>query len=263
MTLKKSIKILLNKLKLKFSYRKSPKYLSSINKNPNILNGMIAYNKYGGYFNPISSQQRPAVQQILNGKVYEPDTIAFIRDNCYKGDIIHAGTFFGDFLPGISSALNQKAKVWAFEPNNENFKCAQITCMINQLQNVNLYNAGLGDIATNLKMLVKSDEGESLGGGSYISNENHKGKSIEIELVKIDDIIPVDRDISILQLDVEGYEKQALIGAMDTIKRNKPIIILEDNNKIIESAWFRENILALGYDKFCKLHENTVFKTVK
>ena len=99
--------------------RKKPKYSKSIDLSPQILNGMVAYNKYGGYFTPLSSRRRPAVQSILMGKIHEPDTISFMRNSCNSGDIIHAGTFFGDFLPGLSSALSDNAKIWAFEPNLE------------------------------------------------------------------------------------------------------------------------------------------------
>jgi FkbM family methyltransferase len=261
LTLRKILDYALIKLWGNSSHRKYPKIPRSINANSRVLNGMVAYNKYGGYFTPISSQQRPAVQKILNGTVYEPETISYIRDNCSKGDIIHAGTFFGDFLPGISSALAAEAKIWAFEPNTENFQCAKITCMINQLGNVNLFNAGLGDRKTKSQMVIKSVKGINLGGESYISNKKPEGETIDIDIVKIDDIIPSKREISILQLDVEGYEKQALIGAMETIKRNRPIIILEDNNNIIESDWFNHNILTLGYYKTKRIHGNTVFKS--
>lgn len=35
---------------------------------------------------------------ILSGKVWEPDTIEFILDHSHGGDIIHAGTYFDDFI---------------------------------------------------------------------------------------------------------------------------------------------------------------------
>ena len=109
------------------------------------------------------------------------------------------------------------------------------------------------------KMLIETEKGVSLGGASQIVDENKKGgKTIEVNINKIDEIIPKDRHISILQLDVEGYEKEALSGAIETIKRCKPILILEDNNKIIDTEWFKERILNIGYQEKGKIHANTL-----
>ncbi|MDZ7845687.1 MAG: FkbM family methyltransferase [Owenweeksia sp.] len=46
-----------------------------------------------------------------------------------------------------------------------------------------------------------------------------EGVTIEVDIVKIDDIVPKDREASILHLDVEGFEKQALTGGLETIKK--------------------------------------------
>ncbi len=261
---RKTIILLNNLLKLR-RIKISSKYTKSINNSKYVLNGQIAYNKYGGYFTPISSksaQQGSVIFEILNGEIYEPDTIKFMRDNCANGDIIHAGTFFGDFLPGLSNSLSNERKIWAFEPDKDTFRCAQITALINDLKNVELINTGLGDKTTMAKLLLELESGIILGGASKIINEDTKGKTIDVKLVRIDDIIPKDRYISIVQLDVEGFEKEALSGALETINRCKPILILEDNNKIIESNWFSENILSIGYKVTGKLHANTLL-TIK
>ncbi len=77
----------------------------------------VSYNKYGGYCVPLSSCHRPAALKILSNDVYEPKTIEYILSNCNNGDVIHAGTYFGDFLPALAKGLASDAKIWAFEPN--------------------------------------------------------------------------------------------------------------------------------------------------
>ena len=64
--------------------------------------------------------------------------------NCGTGDLVHAGTYFGDFIPALSRVCAPDAKVWAFEPNPENYRCALITTTLNNLHNVEIKNAGLG-----------------------------------------------------------------------------------------------------------------------
>jgi len=227
----------------------------------------VGYNKYGGYCLPLSSIHRTAARKILHGLVYEPQTLEFMRDNCGTGDIIHAGTYFGDFLPALSQACSAEARVWAFEPNSENFRCAQITVLINDLVNVTLQNAGLGDKKDSLKMRTKNENGKGLGGKSRIvsSEEYNPALDEQVDIVTIDDIVEHDRQVSIIQLDVEDHEQAALAGAMQTIHRCLPTIIVEvrRESELLDSDWFKQNILALGYKLTGPLHGNSVFQHIK
>lgn len=227
------------------------------------LKCIVSYNKYGGYCVPESSRHRPAARAILSDDIWEPQTINFIITNCGNGDIVHAGTFFGDFLPALSKGVASSSKVFAFEPNPENYRCARITLEINNLDNVVLTNAGLGAKREVLFLQTTDEYGRALGGASRIigkeSNEATQGKGVQI--VTIDDTVGNNRNVSIIQLDVEDYEKEALSGALKTIQRCLPIIILEvrPNSTLLGSDWFAENILSLGYKKTINLHDNLVF----
>lgn len=223
----------------------------------------VSYNKYGGYCIPESSSHRPAAMKVINNDVFEPQTIEYMMQHCTGGDIIHAGTYFGDFLPALANACSAGTKIWAFEPNPENYRCAQITVAINHLDNVELTNAGLGAKQEKLFMKTADENGQALGGASQVVDqrmENQPGVET-IEIVTIDESIAEDRQVSILQLDVEGYEKEALTGELKTIARCRPIIILEvlAESTLLESDWFAENILSLGYSKLRDIHGNTVF----
>lgn len=224
----------------------------------------IWYNEYGGYCLPESSLHRSASRRILSGEVYEPQTIEFMRNNCSAGDIVHAGTYFGDFLPGLSQACSPESRIWAFEPNPENFSCAQITVLINKLENVTLHNAGLGSAEDVLIMRTKDEDGRGLGGKSRIVSPKEFDPALdeEVQIVKIDDCIDCNRAVSIIQLDVEDHEKAALIGALETIHRCLPILILEvrRGSDLLDSEWFATNILNLGYARAGTLHNNTVFQ---
>jgi FkbM family methyltransferase len=228
------------------------------------LNCVVSYNKYGGYCIPKSSCHRPAARAVLKKRIWEPNTIQYVIDNCGEGDVIHAGTFFGDFLPAFSQAIDSRATVWAFEPNIESFRCAEITINLNDIQNVELRNTGLGEKADFLRLATKDVNGVSLGGSSRILNHqptNASGTEV-VQIVTIDDTVEQNRHVSIIQLDVEGYEKQALAGAIQTINRCRPIIILEilPDSNLLDSDWFKDNILALGYRKTGEVHNNSIFR---
>ena len=218
----------------------------------------IAYNEYGGYCVPLASRHRPATQAILSGEVWEPATINYIVRSCGSGDIIHAGTYFGDFIPALSRACASGAKLWAFEPNRENYRCAVITIQINNLGNIQLVNAGLGAQKTSIPMRVMDPTGKALGGASCFNAENSydsRNQFATAHIVTVDESVPTDRHVSVLQLDVEDYEQQALNGAIKTIQRCKPILILET---LPPEEWLSEHILNLGYQAIGKVHANTI-----
>lgn len=241
-------------------YRTKPKHSKPM-QNSKSLGGVIAYNKFGGYFLPLQSIHRPASQATLRGIVWENETIDYLVNNCEGGDIIHAGTYFGDFLPALSQACDENNFIWAFEPNQENFRCAEITCLINKLENVNLYNAGLGALNSSAFMNTLDSEGKSLGGSSKVieSDSNMDSSYLEkVKIVSLDTIIPQERNISVLQLDIEGYEKEALMGAIDILKRCRPILLLE--NPLPDPTWLEQNILSLGYKFVKEVQGNSIFK---
>lgn len=73
------------------------------------LDCVVAGNKHGVYCVPRSSRHRPAAQAILQSRVWEPDTLDLVGGTDRDGDIVHAGTFFGDFLPALARSRRNGA----------------------------------------------------------------------------------------------------------------------------------------------------------
>lgn len=219
---------------------------------------ITAANRYGLYALSGDILHRPAAKKVAEGDVYEPDTIEFIRNRCGTGDVVHAGTFFGDFLPGLSAGLAPGALLWAFEPNPESHALAAATVALNRLPNVRLANAALTEAAARLPMRVRTADGTTLGGASRLvrGTAANAAETVEVAGVPVDEAVPADRAVAILQLDVEGHEKPALRGARATIARCRPLLILE----YFEDHDFVARIApGLGYRPVGRLHSNTVF----
>jgi FkbM family methyltransferase len=219
-------------------------------------------NRFGSYCVPASSKRRVAAAKILAGRVYEPRTIEFMMTYCGRGDIVHAGTYFGDFLPALAQAVQPQALIWAFEPSSENFYCATKTVELNGLQNVRLTNAALGAASGTMLLQIGGPAGVELGGGSRLVRRPVRDAVCEeARIVAADEVIPPDRAVSILQLDVEGFEQHAVAGALGTIRRCLPIVILESIPP--DEAWFQQKFLTLGYELRGKVHSNSVFAPAK
>ena len=197
------------------------------------MESTIAKNQYGLYSIPKSVEYTYTADFILKGGVHEDTTIEYLKS--VGGNIIHAGTGFGDFLP----ALKDCDSVWAFEPNRLMYLSSLETISLNNISNIKLFSDALGDYNGIAKLKEIDENGLEMGPRSEISDDG-----VEVKIVKLDSIIPKDCKISVIHLDLEGYEFTALSGAKEIIERDRPIIVLEIDNRAVNYNNFMSN---LGY----------------
>lgn len=102
--------------------------------------------------------------------------------------------------------------IYTFEPNNLEFLCL---CMNLPEENIFKIQACIG----NDHQLVKMRQHPWGSGANHIEGVGN------VPTLKIDDLNLYACDF--IQLDLEGYEYFALLGALETIKRCKPLICIE------------------------------------
>jgi FkbM family methyltransferase len=190
-------------------------------------------NKYGVYSIPKEIAYTYTAQTILDGNVHEDTTIDYIRS--IAGNIIHAGSGFGDFLP----ALKNCDKVWVFEPNKLMYSSSLSTISLNQLTNVEIFPYAIGEYNGESKLLHIDENGLEMGPRSEIGDVGYG-----VQMVKLDSIIPIDCKISLIHLDLEGYEFESLKGAKEIIERDKPIIVLEIDSRAVS---YNNFMLSINY----------------
>ncbi|MEL7132281.1 MAG: FkbM family methyltransferase [Pseudomonadota bacterium] len=188
----------------------------------------IVANEYGFYCVPESYMQREVPQVLARGAVYEPDTLRFLaRILARGGDIICGGAFVGDFFPALSQALTTGAMLHSFEPNPIARDAASHTMLLNTLDNVALYPCAVGAGTGTLNLQVTRPNGEAMAARAKIVETAAEGQTIEIPVCRIDDLVDRARQITLLQLDIEGHEPKALEGAVDTVRTWRPYILVE------------------------------------
>jgi FkbM family methyltransferase len=140
------------------------------------------------------------------------------------------------------------------------------------IRNISLYNCALSnqDGLTKLKIPIRSksffknnyEELYQLGAASiHVNNNFDKFKTIEVEMKKMDNILH-DKKIGFIKIDVEGHEKEVINGSKNIIKKYKPNLLVEieerhNKKKVIDTI---DYINKLGYMSFF-LHENELVET--
>jgi FkbM family methyltransferase len=217
---------------------------------------VLARNQYGQYAIPEESRHRPAAQTILSGRVWEPETTAFIADRARYGDVVSAGAYFGDMLPAAAAGGNT---VYAAEPNPVNFAAAQTTLELNGIDNVRLYNVAFGAKAGTAYLEIADRFGTPHGGGSWIVPRlfprRRGARRVECRVVAIDEIVPPSAEIVLVHLDVERSETNAIRGAIRTIERWRPDLLLETRPRFGAAA---RALRSLGYREVARLNTNAL-----
>jgi len=183
------------------------------------------------------SKDKGAFGSMTDGPLFDwiSDSVKFMENVKKFETVLQAGGNCGMYARFYSNYFD---RVITFEPEPLNFYCLDRNCVGPKFVK---YNGGLGNTTT--EMGIKQGPPTNVGMHKMVPGEGTK-------MYRIDDLDINSCDL--IHLDVEGYETEALKGAIETIKKFMPIIITERSNG--------ESILRdLGYVMQEKLRMDTVY----
>jgi FkbM family methyltransferase len=133
--------------------------------------------------------------------------------------IIDAGAFIGDTALILSPLTS--SKVYAFEPTSKYFNLLKRTVELNNLINVVPVRAALGANCGRVNINVACSSSSVLK-----PNIDLEG-SEEAELIALDMFVE-ERGlvVGLIKVDIEGYEQEFLKGAENTIKKQRPTLMI-------------------------------------
>lgn len=135
-------------------------------------------------------------------------------------DIIDAGAFIGDSALIFSELTS--GTVHAFEPVPDNYQHMLETITLNQKQNITPNLAALGDHCGKLAVSINDSSSSHFQNSAF----SYQGQ-VEADMLTVDEY--VDRyklKIGLIKADVEGAEQMLLRGAIDTIKTQRPALLI-------------------------------------
>lgn len=197
---------------------------------------------------PHKEEEDIAIEVISNEVDYIDEVMEYVHK---RNACVQAGGHVGMYPIKLSKYFKT---VYTFEPNDSNYEC--LVKNVSSYPNIVTINKGLSNKTTEELFLVdESPDGRKNSGAAFVKDGDFDLPSFTKEVVRIDDVIT--EEINFIQLDVEGHEYEVLQGAAETIKKYKPIIMVEGHIK-------HEKMLALlkswGYYFILSKNSDGVFK---
>lgn len=153
-------------------------------------------------------------------------------------DVLDVGAHMGD------SALVMRqffaGTIWSFEPSPQNFLKLQSTILRNNLKGVEAVQLALGSNVGTANIIEDGDQ-------SYIGSES---KGVSVGVTTIDTFCSANSiNVGLIKIDVEGREIDTLKGGIETIKKNKPVLIISIYHNFEQFFGVRKFLeaLNLGY----------------
>jgi FkbM family methyltransferase len=155
---------------------------------------------------------------LRKGGIWEENVVTLLR-KYVKPDttVIDAGAFIGTHTLFMSKYVGKKGRVYAFEPQRKIYRELVYNLKLNQIRNVVPLRFALGSGSEIIEMNPAADGNE---GGTGIGSGGDKAELRSIDSFGF-------RNVSLIKIDVEGFEDYVIEGAKETILKYHPILIVE------------------------------------
>lgn len=177
---------------------------------------------------------------------------------------IDVGANIGVFTLIMAKRLSS-GTVHAFEPSPYHTEKLKSNLLLNQINNIHTHAFALSNVHHSSKLYFPpSVDGflNNTGMASLFQFDQASSRTEKIECVRLDDYAKSHgiTCFSIMKIDVEGAEMDVLLGAIESIRRNRPHVVMEINLNHLQRAgrkvqevidfWF-----PLGYEIFRINHD--------
>jgi len=162
--------------------------------------------------------------------LYEPVEAFLFTSILQPGmTVVDAGANVGQYTLLASRAIGPAGTVYSFEPVPSTFSRLQSHVRDNRLENVQLTRAALWAEATVLRIGLSPDMSNNCG--AYSVGSSNPATTLECHSLRLDDFVferRIDR-VDLVKMDIEGAELFALHGMLSTLRRHRPILLMEVN----------------------------------
>jgi len=169
-------------------------------------------------------------RQVFIAGCTEPNEFAFLDRFLEPGmTFIDVGANEGIYSVFAARRVGPSGVVWAFEPSARELGRLRRNAASNELD-VSIFPVGLSDSERDAELVVAENLHAWLNTlGKIPYAEVNVARTEHVQLLRLDDVVsrnPLHR-IDIIKIDIEGGELNMLRGAVETLRRYRPLLLFE------------------------------------
>lgn len=162
---------------------------------------------------------------------YEPRATAIIKALVSAGDtVIDVGANIGYFSLLAARVTGSSGRVLAFEPNPPVREELLANLRLNGFAHVSVHSEALSASTDDVSFYL----GPSQDTGLASLRAMPDSRELKVHQVRFDDLWKEPRPVTFVKIDVEGAELRVLEGMKDTLRRDRPAIILEVTDEYLK-----------------------------
>ena len=179
--------------------------------------GMLADDESRHIFERVVEYKLTGRIDLLEDAVSDKDTVyRELLDADNIRSCADLGAYNGDTVRELAVYAGALSEVVAFEPDRRNFKKLSLYAEGETRFSVNAVNAAAWSCDTSLSFSVEGNRNSSVTGG---------GKTVEVAARSLDSVLGGGA-VDYIKYDVEGSEREALIGSRETIRAHHPMLLV-------------------------------------
>jgi FkbM family methyltransferase len=215
---------------------------------------LVSVKTQGSFF--INNVNDSIKNHLRKNLCWEPENKSLIMKYVKNGSIVlDIGAHIGTHTVTMSQCVGETGKVFAFEPSMKTYRELIYNLAANSCFNTYAIHAAIGKDKNIIDVVVSHPNNE---GGSYVIN-SRGGTDRALQL-------PLDafnfNNVSFIKIDVENMEADVLDGAVSTINRNKPVILIEiqgNGERPIQQNEDTKKMAVISRNKIKKLGYNLTY----
>lgn len=159
---------------------------------------------------------------------YEPEYIAALRELYTRGNFLDVGSNIGIYVVSMADVVRAGGgRIISIEP---------LTANITR-QHANIELNGCADVVEHIDLAVGSESGTVFMTGDFASSSVNgvvaSDGTVPVTVTTLDELAASGRlpDITLIKMDIEGYEPAVLRGGVELLKRDRPVVFAEFNRE--------------------------------
>ena len=189
-------------------------FLKLISKNKTTANGKDKIRDVNFYKMLLKNTETGIHSDLLREGKREPFATEILMKDTLPGEVVlEIGANIGYYTILQSKKIGPRGKIYAIEPEKDNFEYLKKNVKLNSLDNVTLFKQAIGDKNGELKIYAYAEGNLN----SPFKWGDHYNRTEIVKEQTIDKFLEGKQDPNWIRMDVEGYEYNILIGAKKTL----------------------------------------------